>query len=146
MAIAEGNIPKFSAAAKNETVPDLDTKQKVKNKLKALIDRFWKIMLFKKKNSALSNFKSDLKQLKTQEVGSNARFQFEKEGIRAADVTQYIQAHLLLLERYLGDLPGFVLPVVGAGIRVVLEPGEILVMQMIWAVFPLSSRVFSRIC
>jgi len=36
----EGNIPKFSAAAKNETVPDLDTKQKVKNKLKALIDRF----------------------------------------------------------------------------------------------------------
>jgi len=38
-------------------------------------------MLFKKKNSALSNFKSDLKQLKTQEVGSNARFQFEKEDI-----------------------------------------------------------------
>lgn len=62
---------------------------------------------------------------------ARARFQFEKEGIRAADVTQYIQAHLMLLERYVGNLPGFLLPVVGGNIRVVLEPGEILVMQMI---------------
>jgi hypothetical protein len=62
---------------------------------------------------------------------ARGRFQFEREGIRAADVTQYIQAHLMLLERYVGDSPGFVLPVVGGNIRVVLEPGEILVMQMI---------------
>jgi len=62
---------------------------------------------------------------------ARGRFQFEKEGIREADVTCYIQGHLALLQRYLGDLPGFVLTAVGCGIRKVLDTGEMLVAQMI---------------
>ena len=62
---------------------------------------------------------------------ARARFQFEKEGIRPADVGCYIQSHLALLERYVGHLPGFVWPVVGGNIRAVLEPGAFLLAQMI---------------
>ncbi len=62
---------------------------------------------------------------------ARGRFQFEKEGIREADVTCYIQGHLALLGRYLGDLPGFVLPAVGVNIIPMLEPGHFLATQMI---------------
>lgn len=62
---------------------------------------------------------------------ARGRFQFEKGGICPADVGCYIQAHLALLERYVGHLPEFVRPVVGGNIRAVLEPGEFLVAQMI---------------
>ena len=57
---------------------------------------------------------------------ARGRFQFEKEGIREADVTCYIRGHLAMLERYVGDAPGFELPVVGCGMRPVLEFGEVL--------------------
>ena len=59
------------------------------------------------------------------------RFQFEREGIREADVTCYIQGHLALLQRHLGDLPEFVLPAVGCGMRPVLGFGEVLLGQMV---------------
>ena len=62
---------------------------------------------------------------------ARGRFQFEKEGIREADVTCYIQSHLTLLERHVGNSPGFMLPVVGGDIRPVLKSGEFLVAQMI---------------
>ena len=62
---------------------------------------------------------------------ARGRFQFEKEGIREADVTCFIQSHLTLLERYVGNSPGFMLPVVGSNIRPVLKSGEFLVAQMI---------------
>jgi len=62
---------------------------------------------------------------------ARGRFQFEKEGIREADVTCFIQGHLTLLERYVGDAPGFVLPAAGSGIRPVLEFGEVLLGQMV---------------
>ena len=62
---------------------------------------------------------------------ARGRFRFEREGIRAADVMQYIQAHLMLVERYVGDLPGFVAPVAGANIRPTLVPVEVLIAQMI---------------
>jgi hypothetical protein len=57
---------------------------------------------------------------------ARGRFQFEREGIREADVTCYIKGHLLLLERYVGDASGFVLPTAGSGIRPVLVFGEVL--------------------
>jgi len=57
---------------------------------------------------------------------ARGRFQFEKEGIREADVTCYIKGHLALLERYVGGTLEFVLPASGYGIRPVLEFGEVL--------------------
>ncbi len=57
---------------------------------------------------------------------ARGRFQFEKEGIREADVTCYIKGHLSLLEWYVGGTPEFVLPAAGYGIRPVLEFGEVL--------------------
>lgn len=57
---------------------------------------------------------------------ARGRFQFEREGIGEADVTCYIKGHLLLLERYMGDAPGFILPTAGSGIRPVLVFGEVL--------------------
>lgn len=62
---------------------------------------------------------------------ARGRFQSEREGIREADVTCFIRGHLMLLERYVGNLPGFALPVVGGNIRPVLKCGEFLVAQMI---------------
>lgn len=57
---------------------------------------------------------------------ARGRFQYEREGIREADVTCYIKGHLLLLERYVGETPGFVLPAAGRGMRPVLQFGEAL--------------------
>jgi hypothetical protein len=57
---------------------------------------------------------------------ARGRFQYEREGIREADVTCYIKGHLLLLERYVGDMPGFVLPAAGRGMRPVLQFEEAL--------------------
>ena len=57
---------------------------------------------------------------------ARGRFQFEKEGIREADVTCYIKGHLSLLEQYVGGTQEFVLPSVGYGFQPVLEFGEVL--------------------
>ena len=62
---------------------------------------------------------------------ARGRFQSEKEGIREADVTCFIQSHLTLLERYVGNSPGFMLPAPGANIIPMLEPGHFLATQMI---------------
>jgi len=57
---------------------------------------------------------------------ARGRFQFEREGIREADVTCYIKGHLLLLERYVGDAPGFILPAAGSGMQPALMFREML--------------------
>ncbi len=62
---------------------------------------------------------------------ARGRFQFEREGIREADVTQYIRGHLDLLKRYVGNSPYFILPAPGTNIIPMLEPGHFLATQMI---------------
>jgi hypothetical protein len=54
---------------------------------------------------------------------ARGRFQFEKEGIREADVTCFIQGHLGMLERYVGRLPRLVPPAVERNFRTILECG-----------------------
>ena len=62
---------------------------------------------------------------------ARGRFQFEKEGIREADVTCYIQGHLNSLQRHVDHLPDFQLPAPHKNIILVLQPSEMLHTQFI---------------
>ena len=62
---------------------------------------------------------------------ARGRFQFEKEGIREADVTCFIQGHLNSLQRHVGHLPDFQLPAPHKNIIPVLQTGEMLHAQFI---------------
>lgn len=59
------------------------------------------------------------------------RFQFEREGIREADVTCYIQGHLNSLQRHVGLLPDFQRPAPHKNIIPILQAGEMLLAQLI---------------
>ena len=62
---------------------------------------------------------------------ARGRFQFEKEGIREADVTCFIQGHLNSLQRHVGHLPHFQLPAPHKNITPILQAGEMLLAQLI---------------
>jgi hypothetical protein len=62
---------------------------------------------------------------------ARGRFQSEREGIREADVTCFIRAHLDLLKRHVGNSPDFILPSPGTNIIPMLKPEHFLATQMI---------------